>query len=118
MSLAANLDALTAQINAAPSCATLQAAATQAIATLTAQLAGMEAEVAAMLPMLALLDIPDTPAAAVTWISNFITAYLTPQLAPYAKLVLQVTELTAAIASLTAAITSKASSFENCTITI
>lgn len=109
---------LTQQVNSASSCAELQALVTKAINSINATTAAITAQLALLAPMVALLSPPANPTAAVTWISNFITSYLTPQLASYTAYAAQQTALTAQIATLTAAINSKASEFTGCTISI
>lgn len=111
--------ALTQQINNCTTCAELQLVATQAIGSLNDQLAAIAAANAEFAALQALLTGPAAnPAAIVTWINSLISDYLGPQLAAFAKLTAQVTALPIEIAVLTAAITSKASSFSECSISI
>lgn len=109
---------LTAQVNAVSSCAALQAVADLAVAAINAQLASLEARIIAMEPALALITPPTNPTEVITWIENYITLVLGPQLASVAIMQAQVIQLTAALAALTAAIISKASSFTSCSISI
>jgi hypothetical protein len=116
---AAYFAALTAQVNAANSCAELQAIANSAMQPILDMQASATAQLATITPMLALLTAPAaSPAAIVTYINTLISAYLTPQLAPAVTLAAQLTATIAAIAALTAAIESKASQFNSCTVTI
>lgn len=116
---AAYFNNLTAQVNAATSCAELQAIATKAITSANAALASASAQLATITPMLALLTAPTASLGSiVTWITSLISEYLTPQLIPATTLAAQVAQMTVAIAELTAAITSAAGKFESCTITI
>lgn len=111
--------ALTAQVNAASSCAELQVVAASALGSANTALASCSAQLATITPMLALLAVPAAnPTAIVTWISSLISEYLTPQLIPATTLALQVTEMTAAIVTLTAAIESAASKFPGCTVSV
>jgi hypothetical protein len=110
--------ALTAQINAASSCAELQAITNTLIAGLNAYLSTITSQTATLAPILALLTPPDNPTAVITWVEDYISLYLTPMLAPYATYVTQLAELTIQIATLTAAIESAEARFNACTITI
>jgi trimeric autotransporter adhesin len=110
--------ALTAQINAASSCAELQAITNTLIAGLNAYLATITSQTATLAPVLALLTPPDNPTAVITWVEDYISLYLTPMLAPYATYITQLAELAIQIASLTAAIESAEARFSACTITI
>jgi hypothetical protein len=111
--------ALTDQVNAATSCAQLQAAVNSAFPAILAAQAAATAQLALITPMLALLTAPaSNPGAIVTWITSLIENYLTPQLVPAVTLASQLTETIAAIASLTSAIESAAAKFESCSITI
>jgi hypothetical protein len=110
---------LTEAINAAGSCAELQVLASQAIASLNANQSAINAQIALLAPMLALLTAPSaSPTAIVTYLETLISAYLTPMLKPAVTYATQLTDLTAQIATMTAAITSKAGAFPSCSITI
>ena len=109
---------LTATINAAQSCAELQAMTTTIMASLNGELAAIATQAASLAPILALLTPPTSPTAAVTWIASMITAVLVPMYKPYATYALQLAAETAAIAELTAAIMSAQAKFPSCSITI
>src|SRR5471032_1008985 len=110
---------LTNSIQAAQSCTQLQDLVTEAFASLGALKAGINAELASLQPLLALLAIPSAnPAAIVTWISNFISAYLTPMVKPTITYAAQLAELTALIASLASAISDAEKRFSSCSISI
>jgi hypothetical protein len=111
--------ALKQQINNCTSCAELQMVATQAMSALNAQLAGITAQNATFAALQTLLTAPAAnPDAIVTYLSTFIELYLGPQLAAFAKLTAQVAALPIEIAAITEAITSKASSFSECSVSI
>ncbi len=115
---AAYFTALTAQVNAATSCAELQAVATQALGAANAALAAASARLTPIEQILPLLTAPGANLSQiVNWIQTLIDYVLTPMVIPATTLAAQVTEMTAAIASLTSAITSAAANFENCSIT-
>lgn len=109
---------ITAAMSAAESCAELQALVTEAMASINAFEAGINADLAAMLPMLSLLTAPTSPGAAISWITNYISTILTPYLKPYITLGTQLTDLLAQIATLTALIPTLSAKFPSCDITI
>jgi hypothetical protein len=115
----AYFDNLTEQIARCSSCAELQELTTTAITALNAQLAAITAANAEFAALQSLLVSPAADLTAiVTWITSLISLYLGPQLAAYAKLTAQVAAMTTEIATLSSAITSAASNFENCSISI
>lgn len=109
---------LTAQINAASSCAEIQALATIAVDSLNDLTASITAQAAVIAPELALLTVPTNPTAVVAWVSNFITDYLTPQLASYTAYVAQLSALAIEAPAIIAAISAAAASIGSCSITI
>lgn len=110
--------ALNAQMNKARTCAELQALVNEALPSIAATKAAIEAEMAELLPMLALLSVPTDPTAVVTWVSNYISHILTPYLRPYTVYGAQLAALTSQIATLEALINTKASEFVACIIDI
>lgn len=110
---------LIGRVNAAYSCAELQAIVTECMGSIQGVESAIGAQLAAINPILSLLTPPGAnPTAIVTWLTTFITAYLTPYVKPTVTLAAQLVQLTAQIAALTAAITSAQSRFANCTISI
>lgn len=78
----------------------IQAAADGVIAGINEQLAVIE-------PIMALLAAPGAnPAQIVTWITDFISAFLKPVIKPYATLPLQLAQVAAELAQLTSALQS------------
>jgi len=65
-----------------------------------------------------LLTAPTNPTAVITWVADFITDYLTPQLASYATYVAQLAALETEIAAVLAAIESAQAKFASCSITV
>ena len=106
------------EVNSCPSCAQLQTLALDSLTAIGQQQDAVLEQQALLAPMVALLTPPTSPAAAVTWIQNFITDYLDPQLKPAVNYVAQTTALVAQVTELTAAITNAAAKFESCTVTI
>jgi hypothetical protein len=102
--------ATTAAIGACESNAELQALATEAMNTLNGFQLTISAQLELLAPQLALLTAPTNPGAAVTWVENFITSYLTPQLKADATYVAKAAALAAQIITITAAIAAKAES--------
>ncbi|MCC7632574.1 hypothetical protein [Stenotrophomonas rhizophila] len=114
---AETFERLADQINAVQSCAELQALTDEAMQSANALLAGIGAQMSALQPMLALLSPPGVnPAQIVTWITDFITAFLQPYVKPMLVLPLQIAQITAAIAKLQAAIESASSRIGSCSI--
>lgn len=110
---------LTNSINAAGSCAELQVLVNQAFSSLGSIKAGINAELASLAPILALLTLPSaSPGAIVSWLTGFVTNVLTPQLKPTITYAAQLTALGAQIASLTAAINTAMARIPSCSISI
>jgi hypothetical protein len=115
---AAFFAALTVQAQEIKTCAELQSMATTVMASIQAEKNAIEAQIAALTPILALLTAPTSPTAAVTWITSFITGVLTPQYKPYITYATQLTELASSISSLTSAIESAAALIPSCSVTV
>lgn len=111
------LDRLIDRVNAVNSCAALTALSADIQAECTALSASITAEVALLAPMLALLTAPTDLTKLITWVGSFITSFLTPYVRPYALYAAQLTALTTKIAQLSAAVASKAATFNGCTVT-
>lgn len=109
--------AMTDRVNNAKSCSELQTLATQLINSLNAEGAAISAQLALLVPISALLNPPDTPSAAITWIENFITGVLQPMYKPWETYVAQIAARTVAIEALMASIAAKAASFTSCEVT-
>jgi hypothetical protein len=71
---------------------------------LSAYKKGIEAQIKLLAPILALLEVPANPIAAVTWIGNFISGFLTPYVVPYTNYVTQLSDLSGAVSGLQNAI--------------
>lgn len=105
------------QINAVRTCEELQALADQALQSANTLLAGIGAQLAALKPIMALLTAPGAnPAQIVTWITDFISAFLQPYVQPMMVLPAQIAGVSAAIANLQSAITAAASRIGSCSI--
>jgi hypothetical protein len=108
---------LTSSINAAKSPAELQSLVTEAMTSLAAAQAGINAELATLTPVLALLS-PPSIGSIVGWASGLITNVITPMVKPTITYAAQLTEMTAQIAELTSAIQSASTKFPGVTINI
>ena len=108
------------QFGAVQNCAVLQAEVDQIWAGLQSQVNDINAQVAVLLPIISLLTAPGLDLGAiVTWITNFISAFLTPYAIPYTNYATQLTALIAQIATLTTAVNDAAARIGgSCTITI
>jgi hypothetical protein len=110
---------LTARINAIDTCSELQSVVDEAMASINAQLVGINAQIAALSPILSLLTAPGASLGGiVTWITSFITNVLTPYYKPYLTSLTQLTEIAAQYASMVTAIEAAASRLTSCSITI
>lgn len=110
---------LAEQIENAAGCAELQALIEEAMGSAQAVLDGIGAQMAALGPIVALLQAPTTdPSKIVTWIKDFITAYLRPYVQPMLVLPLQLAALVDAIAQLEAAIASASGRLSSCTLSV
>ncbi len=105
------MDQLADDIASVNGCAALQALVNTAMATLQAELNAIEAQIAALLPV---ITIPTNLSEVIQWIENFIA----PLAAAYQTYLAQVAALVAAVAKLTTAIEKAASSFTNCSINV
>jgi hypothetical protein len=113
------IDSVIAQVNAIQSCGGLQGVVDDAMGSLSAVKAAIEAEMAAIAPILALLTAPGANLSALaTWIGNYISHVLAPQYAPYTTYVTQLTLLITKVGQLTAAIAAAEARILNCSITI
>lgn len=78
-------------IQGCASCEQLQELTAETFSSLTATITTMQAQLAALQPLLALLSAPGAnPAALATWITDFISGVLTPQLKPVLNLPIQI----------------------------
>lgn len=110
-------DSLLEKVNSVGSCDQLQTVSIDVLGSLNALKAGITSQLEALTPILALLS-PPGPEDAVSWITNFIEVYLRPLTLPTVNYSLQLTELTAKIAEITSAITSKQVEFPSCNVTL
>lgn len=109
----------TNRINAATSCAELQAIVTETFESIQPVKTSISSELAKLQPILAMLSAPTTnPASIVTWIQSFITGFLTPLTQPSITYAAQLTALAAQIAALTAAITASQAKFPGCAVNV
>jgi hypothetical protein len=106
------------QIEAATSCAQLQQIANEIAKTMRDQVAAINAQMAAIQPILALLSPPTSPDAAVSWIGNLISAVLTPMAKPYISYAAQLALMMAEIPNLLSAIENTKLKFPSCTINV
>lgn len=112
------ITSLTTQIEGCNECAQLQALVNETIANLNGLIGGFVTQNSLLGPMQALLTAPTSPAAAVTWIQNFITDYLTPVLATYANYAAKMAALATQITALVNAINTAAAAIDGCSVTI
>lgn len=99
-------------------CVELQAKVDRLFASIKAGLDAAESQVALLTPILALLAAPANPTAAVTWITNFISSFLTPYVVPLTTYTAQLAALTTQVADLTSAVNTAKDKIPGCNITI
>lgn len=115
---AAYLENLAAQIRSVDDCAQLQSLATASITALNSQIASVEAQIAALAPFLALATAPTDLPSVLSWIPNFITAFIGPQVAAGVAFVADLTALATAAADVVSALEAAEARITHCTITI
>lgn len=117
-----NLDyfeGLKKSIEGCASCEQLQEVTAETFASVTATMESMTAQLEQLQPLLALLEPPGANLSQLaTWITDFITGYLTPQLKPVIALPVQFAAITAQMAELPEIIAAKAAQFESCSVPI
>jgi hypothetical protein len=112
-------DGLKRSIEGCASCEQLQEVTAETFATVTATMESMTAQLAALQPLLALLEPPSAnPAQIVTWLTDFINLYLTPQVRPVLTIPVQLAAITAQMAELPALIEAKMAQFPSCSVPI
>ena len=102
----------------AGACAALQEQVDNTFSGLQAQINDLNAQLAALAPILALLSAPGNPTAVITWITNFIEGFLTPYVIPYTTMAAQLISLGSQITSLTSAVESAEAKIPGCSIII
>lgn len=110
--------ALTKRAKSINTCSELQDLVSDALASIKAQEEAIQAQLATVTPMLALLNIPTSPNAVVGWVGNYINTMLVPQLKPAISYALQVPELALQVAELTSALKAAAASIPSCSVDI
>lgn len=110
---------ITVQFNNVQTATELQDLVNSAYAEISLLESNIVSQEALLNPVLALLTAPTDLAEVLTWIPNFITSFLTPYLNPSITMPLQIAEIAAQVADLTAAINAVAAlKFPGITITI
>lgn len=110
---------LTRSIEGCASCEQLQEVTAEAFGSISATMESMTAQLAQLQPLLALLQPPSAnPAQIVTWLTDFISLYLTPQVRPVFTIPIQLAAITAQMAAVTAAVNAKMAQFESCSVPI
>ena len=108
---AAYFDQLTADINKIDACAQLQAVVNAAMATLQAEVNAIEAQIAALLPI---ITVPTSLGGVIDWISKFVA----PQLKTYLNYIAQLEQTLEAIARLAQAAQAAADRLTHCSVTV
>ena len=114
----AYFNSLTAQINAINVCSELQAVVNEAFSTLQNEKNAIEAQIEALLPALALLELPTDLGSVISWIGNLVTSVINPLVLPYTNYATQLVQQAEAVANLITAIENAAARIKSCSITI
>ena len=110
------INSLKEQVENCESCDELQQASEAVLATLNAQLSAITDQIAALEPMLAILDLPTDPMAILGWASNLIDTLVKPMIAPIAEYQLQLVELSTSITDMIATIQAQSVKFPSCSV--
>lgn len=112
-------EGLQKSIEGCASCEQLTEVVNEAFASVGDTITSMTDQLAALEPLMALLEPPAAnPAEIVTWLTDFITGYLTPQLKPVINLPIQLAQISAQMAELPALIEAKMAQFPSCSVPI
>jgi len=109
-------DSTIKQIENAANCEELRELAANALEQLSAQQQAITDQLAKVQPLLALLSVPSSPDAVVTWVKDFIEDYLTPQFKPAISYPTQLAQIAQQISNLQSAISSVSGRFPNCSL--
>lgn len=105
------------RIDGCASCEQLQAEVDAMFASVTGTIAGINAQLEALEPLLALLEPPSVnPEQIVEWITGFVTNLLTPMLKPYTIYPIQLAHIAEQMAQLPALINVKMAQFPSCSV--
>jgi hypothetical protein len=108
---------LKARIEGCSSCDSLKAVAAEALSAIAAQQQAIQDQINALQPMLALITPPTSLNAIISWVGNFINAFIKPVTKPYTVYISQLTLLAAELAEISSAIQNASIKFPNCSIT-
>jgi len=112
-------EGLQQRIEGCSSCDQLTEVVNDLYASVEANITAINAQIAALAPLLSLLEAPAVnPQAIVTWITGFITNFLTPYLKPYTIYPVQLTQISAQMAQLPPLIEAKMAQFPSCNVPI
>lgn len=112
------IQSLKAQAESCASCEELQEISDSINKTINEQLAGVNKQLEALTPLLALLSAPSVdPSAIVGWITGMIDSVIKPMTLPIEQYIVQVQELTAAITEIQSLISNISLQFPSCSIT-
>lgn len=103
------------QISGAVSCEELNRLSNKAIQAVETQVEGMLSQIEALAPCLALLTIPHDP---ITWIIQFIMAYLIPYVKPYYALIQQVAGTLVEVEQIASTVANAVENLENCQLNL
>jgi hypothetical protein len=101
-------DSVIGQINSVTTATQLQRLVDEVYGDIALVNSTIESQLAYIEPLLALVTAPTDPAEVITWITNFISGFLEPLVAPYTKYATQAAALEAQVISMTAEIEAQA----------
>lgn len=115
----ASIDNLTKQLDNIDACSDLQDFMTRVMKDIQDQVNGIEGQMAWVKPLMELLTAPEADLQKiVTWISQFISAYLKPMVAPYVTYAAQLEQCSTAVQKLTTAAENAAERIGSCALSV
>ena len=113
------IDNATKQLDSIDVCKDLQDFMNKEMKDIQDQVNGLESQMKWVKPLMELLTAPEADLQKiVTWISDFITAYMKPMVAPYITYAQQIQKCVEAVAKLTAAAENAAQRIGSCVLSL
>lgn len=104
------------EIEHCATCDQLKEIASSALAEIAEQQATITRQIAALQPILALVNPPTSLNSLISWVGNFINGFIKPTIAPYAIYQAQLVEMGAMLTEITSALQNASHKFPNCSL--